>query len=186
LRRRFPTLVLALALTLPLVFSSTSSAGTVVAMSLNQMIDRADSIFTGRVVGQRAEWNADRTKIHTFVTLEVEDYLKGGTGSRVTTVRLLGGRVGRYIAHLPGNPQFEVGEDVLLFCAGTQARIPSVLGLSLGKFRITADRSGERYIQRDISTLMRKGYSTASRRPGDPVNRYRLADVTERIAEHQR
>lgn len=179
-----PTFVLKSMLACTLVFAPASAfAGTVVAMNLAQMADRADVIFTGRVVGQRAEWNADRTRIHTYVTLEVEDYLKGGTGSRVTTVRLLGGRVGRFIAHVPGTPQFSVGESVLLFCAGTQARMPSVLGLSLGKFTITTDAAGERYVKRDISTLMLKNYSTASRAPGDAVKRYRLADVTARIAE---
>jgi hypothetical protein len=103
----------------------------------------------------------------------------------LATVRLLGGQVGRYISRVPGTPQFGVGEEVLLFCAGHQARIPSVLGLSLGKFTILTGASGERILRRDISTLMLANYSTKSRAPGDPVQRYRLADVAARIAEHQ-
>jgi hypothetical protein len=161
-------------------------AGTVRALNLDQMTDRADLIFTGRVVGKRAEWNTERTRIYTYVTFEVDSYLKGGNDSRLATVRLLGGQVGRYIAHLPGTPQFVVGEEVLLFCAGEHARIPSVLGLSLGKFTITTNTAGERILKRDISTLMLASYSTQSRRPGDPVRRYRLSEVTARIAEYQR
>lgn len=160
-------------------------AGTVRALSLDQMTDRANLIFTGRVVGKRAEWNAERTRIYTYVTFEVDSYLKGGGDARLQTVRLLGGQVGRYIAHLPGTPQFVVGEEVLLFCAGDRARIPSVLGLSLGKFTITTNTAGERILKRDISTLMLANYSTRSRRPGDPVRRYSLSDVTTRIAEYQ-
>jgi len=164
----------------------TAEAGTVRAMNLEQMTDRADMIFTGRVVGKRAEWNAERTRIYTYVTFEVETYLKGDNEARVATVRLLGGQVGRYLAHLPGTPRFGIGEEVLLFCAGQQARIPSVLGLSLGKFTIARNADGERILKRDISTLMLANYSTKTRKPGDPVRRYRLSDVAARIAEHQR
>ena len=168
------------------VMRGSALAGTVRAMNLEQMTDRADLIFTGRVVGKRAEWNAERTRIFTFVTFEVDNYLKGGNDARLTTVRLLGGQIGRYIALLPGTPQFSVGEEVLLFCAGEQARIPSVLGLSLGKFTISTRSDGERILKRDISTLMLANYDTRSRQPGDPVRRYRLSDVATRIAEHQR
>jgi len=163
-----------------------AEASTVRAMNLEQMTDRADMIFTGRVVSMRAEWNAERTRIYTYVTFEVDRYLKGGNDARVATVRLLGGKVGRYVSHLPGTPQFGIGEEVLLFCAGQQARIPSVLGLSLGKFTISTTMDGERILRRDISTLMLANYNTKSRKPGDPVQRYRLADVAALIAEHQR
>lgn len=161
-------------------------ASTVRAMNLEQMTDRADMIFTGRVASLRADWNAERTRIYTYVTFEVDDYLKGGNGADIATVRLLGGKVGRYVSLLPGTPQFGIGEEVLLFCAGRQARIPSVLGLSLGKFTITTAASGERMLRRDISTLMLANYNTKSRKPGDPVRRYRLSDVVARIEEHQR
>ena len=164
-----------------------AEAGTVLAMNLEQMTDRADMIFVGRVVGQRAEWSADRTRIYTYVTFEVDRYLKGGAGgSRQTTVRLLGGRVGPYLAKVTGMPQFTEGEDVLLFCAGAAARMPTVLGMSLGKFTIATDGEGERIVRRDISTLMLANYRTDSRKPGDPVNRYLLADVEGRIHGHLR
>ena len=161
-------------------------AGSVVAHNLEQMTDRADLIFVGHVVGKRAEWNADRTRIYTLVTFEVDDYLKGGNATRVTTVRLLGGQVGRYLAMVPGTPQFGIGEEVLLFCAGSGARIPSVLGLSLGKFSITTDRGGERIVKRDISTLMVANHDTRARKPGDPISRYRLTDIRTRIEGYQR
>ena len=134
------------------------------------MTDRANLIFTGKVVGQRAEWNAERTRIYTYVTFQVERYLKGGSSAELATVRLLGGQVGPYRAVVPGTPQFELGEDVLLFCAGEGVSIPTVLGLSLGKFAIATDAGGERIVKRDISTLMVANHNTAARRPGDPVH----------------
>jgi len=166
-----------------LVPAAQAGASTVVAMTLEQMSERAESIFLGRVTGTRADWNAERTRIYTYVTLEVDRYLKGGSGSSVATVRLLGGRVGAYLAMVPGTPQFDMGEDVLLFCAGGGARIETVLGMSLGKFTITADASGEKFVKRDISGLMLANHRTDARKPGDPVTRYRLSEVESRIQE---
>lgn len=170
-----------------LSIGTSAQAGTVLAMNLEQMTDRADMIFVGRVTGRRADWSADRTRIYTYVTFEVSRYLKGGaSGSRQTTVRLLGGQVGPYLVRVPGMPQFSEGEEVLLFCTGAGARIPTVLGMSLGKFTITTDAAGERIVRRDISTLMLANYRSDSRKPGDPVHRYQLADVEGRIHEYLR
>ena len=174
-------------LALLLLFPATqAAASTVVAMTLEQMSERAESIFLGRVTGTRADWNAERTRIYTYVTLEVDRYLKGGSDSKVATVRLLGGRVGPYLAMVPGTPPFDRGEEVLLFCAGGGARIPTVLGLSLGKFTIVADASGEKIVKRDISGLMLANHRSDARKPGDPVTRYRLSEVESRIQESVR
>lgn len=172
--------ILALLLLVP---AGRAAASTVVAMSLEQMSERAETIFVGRVTGTRADWNAERTRIYTYVTFEVDRYLKGGGDSKVATVRLLGGRVGPYLAMVPGTPRFDMGEEVLLFCAGGGARIPAVVGMSLGKFTIVTDASGEKVVKRDISGLMLANYRTDSRKPGDPVTRYRLSEVESRIQE---
>jgi hypothetical protein len=165
------------------VAGSSASAATVVAMSLEQMSDRADAIFVGRVEGIRSDWNAERTRIYTYVTFEVDRYLKGGRGGRLETVRLLGGQVGPYLAMVPGTPQFVEGEEVLVFQVGGGARIPTVLGLSMGKFSIVRDPSGETMVKRDISSLMLANHRTDSRKPGDPLSRYRLGEVESKIRE---
>jgi hypothetical protein len=160
---------------------SHADAATVEAMTLNDMAQRAQMIVIGRVVGLRADWNARRTRIYTYVTLEVERFLKGGAGEREITVRHWGGEVGAFRSLVPGSPQFVVGEEVLLFCAGTRARVPTVLGLALGKFTITRDRQGTRILRRDISGLVLANYRSDSRPVGSPPTRYRLSDVESRI-----
>jgi hypothetical protein len=166
-----------------LLSASQAAASTVVAMTLPQMSERAESIFIGRVTGTRAEWTSDRSRIYTYVTLDVDRYLKGGSGSRMATVRVLGGRVGPYLAMVPGSPVFDLGEEVLLFCAGGGARVPTVLGMALGKFTIAADASGEKVLKRDISGLVLANHRTDARKPGDPVTRFRLSEVEAQIRE---
>ena len=156
-------------------------AATVEAMTLDEMSQRAEAIVVGRVMGSRAEWNAPRTRIYTYVTFEVERFLKGGAGDREITIRLWGGQVGGFTSLVPGTPQFVDGEEVLLFCSGSRARVPTVLGLSLGKFTITRDAAGEKILKRDISGLVLKNYRTDSRPLGAPPTRYRLSDVEARI-----
>lgn len=179
---------IALALTFTLLgLAPRTDAATVVAMNLEQMTDRSEMIFIGRVVGERADWSSDRRQIYTHVSFEVERYLKGGTEARTATVRLLGGRVGPYLVRLPGTPAFEPDEEVLLFCAGGgPAALPTVLGLSLGKFTVTRDAAGEAVVKRDISSLVLASYRTDSREPGELVHRYRLDDIEARIREYAR
>lgn len=171
------------AATLLMAAGSTRSAAaaTVEAMTLEQMARRADAIFIGKAVGSRTEWNVERTRIYTYVTFEVERFLKGGAGEREMTIRLLGGRVGAFTSMVPGTPRFLEGEEVLLFCAGARARIPTVLGLSLGKFTLRRDAAGQRILKRDISGLMLRNYRTDSRPVGAPPTRYRLSEVEARI-----
>jgi len=156
-------------------------AATVEPMTLDQMTQRAEAIFVGQVVGSRAQWNTQRTRIYTYVTLEVERFLKGGGSGREMTIRLWGGQVGPYTSIIPGTPQFIKGEDVLLFCNGSGARVPTLLGLSLGKFTITRDATGEQILKRDISGLVLANYRTDSRPVGTLPTRYRLSEVEARI-----
>jgi hypothetical protein len=132
-------------------------------------------------VSSRADWNIQRTRIYTYVTFEVERFIKGGAGDHEVTIRLWGGQVGGFTSVVPGTPQFAAGEEVLLFCAGSQARIPTVLGLSLGKFTIKRDSTGEAVLKRDISGLILANYRTDSRPVGTPPVRYRLSEVEARI-----
>jgi hypothetical protein len=156
-------------------------AATVEPLSMDEMAQRAEMIFVGRVIGSRADWNTQRTRIYTYVTLEVERFIKGGGGDNQITIRLWGGRVGGFTSVVPGTPQFTRGEEVLLFCAGSGARIPTVLGLSLGKFTLKSDATGDAVLKRDISGLVFANYRTDSRPVGAPTVRFRLSEVEARI-----
>jgi len=155
---------------------------TVEAMTLEEMARRADMIFIGRSIGSRADWNAQHTRIYTHTNFVVEHFLKGGAGERSMTIRLWGGQVGPFRAIIPGTPNFTNGEEVLLFCVGSGARIPTLLGLSMGKFTLTVNDAGERILKRDISGLILVNYRTDSLKAGMPPTRYLLSEVESRIA----
>ncbi len=168
-----------------LTASVPANGATVEAMTLEEMAQRADLIFVGRAVGSRAYWNVQRTRIYTYTTFQVERFIKGGTGGgsgeEQVTLRLWGGELGPMRSIVPGTPQFATGEEVLLFCVGSGARIPTLLGLALGKFTLTRDDAGETMLKRDISGLVLANYRTNSQPAGTPPTRYRLSDVEARI-----
>ena len=162
--------------------TSSASASTVEAMSLAQMSERAQMIFTGRVLEQRTGWNAARTRLYTYTTFEVDRYLKGGVGAERVTIRVWGGQVGQYRMMVSGAPSFGIGEEVLLFCGGGGAQMLSPLGLSLGKFTLSTDAAGERVVKRDIRGLMFTGHRSDATPLGKPVHQFSLAEVESAIA----
>ena len=169
-------------ISLVLVPGTKSEGATVEAMTLEEMAQRADMIFIGRSIGSRADWNAQHTRVYTHTTFEVERFLKGGAGERSMTVRLWGGQVGPLRSIVPGTPDFTNGEQVLLFCVGSGARVPTLLGLALGKFTLSVDDAGERILKRDISGLILVNYRTDSVQAGTPPTRFLLSEVESRIS----
>ena len=136
---------------------------TVRYLPLDEMATRADQIFTGEVVGVTSQMNARGTGIYTFVTIAVDEYLKGGRRS-VLTLRILGGEAEGYRLTVPGSPTFSLGEEVLVFTDGGAGRIPTVLGMAAGKFALKRDRAtGEQILERSLAGL------TLQDSRGDPV-----------------
>ena len=144
----------ATALVLSLLAPGGATASTVEFVPLGEMAQRADQILTGRVVGVRSQLSARRTSIHTFVTIEVDEWFKGGRSGPVVTLRVLGGEAEGYRLLVAGAPSFEVGEEVLVFTDGGAGRIPTVFGLGQGKFRLERDAAtGRRKLSRSLAGL---------------------------------
>ena len=151
---------------LALALAGMLEASTVRFLPLDQMAVRADQIFTGEVVGVASQLNARRDGIFTFVTIEVDEYLKGGRRA-VLTLRFLGGEAEGYRLTVPGSPEFHLGEEVLVFTDGAAGRIPTVLGMAAGKFRLGRDPStGERLLERSLRGLNLEDSSGTRVTPG--------------------
>ena len=146
---------------LVLALAAMLEASTVRFLPLDEMAVRADQIFTGEVVGIASQMNARRNGIFTFVTIEVDEYLKGGRRG-VLTLRFLGGEAEGYRLTVPGSPEFHLGEEVLVFTDGGAGRIPAVFGMAAGKFRLGRDPvTGERLLERSLEGLILEDSSGA-------------------------
>ncbi len=134
-----PGLVLALTVT-PAVPS------VLLPADLADLTVEARTIVYGRVADVSPRWVSGRRRIERAVTLEALDVVKGAPARRLT-IRVAGGRLGRYRSILVGAPVFRAGEEVVLFLGSHEGYGTYVLGLNQGVFRVSADRgTGRRMV----------------------------------------
>ena len=123
------------------LLASQARATVLVPADLSELARDAQVIARGQVVGVAARWTDDRRTIETIVTLEAETYLKGQLGEMLQ-FRVPGGALGRLRNIIVGAPQFAVGQRVVVFLGANGPRVPYILGLNQGVFRIGVSSSG--------------------------------------------
>jgi hypothetical protein len=140
--------------------STPASATTAVRLSNDAMAAAADIIAVGTAIDVQAAWEG-RTLV-TVVTLKVNESLKGNAGATLS-VALPGGvdanrRVPVAMTYA-GAPSIAIGEEVFVFLSrdeDVQSGL-TVVGFSQGKFSIVTDPAGNRFVSRDLTTLMLDG-----------------------------
>lgn len=116
-------------------------ATVLVPADLAELARDARVIVRGQVVSVDGRWADGRRGIETVVTLEAEAYLKGEMG-RLVQFRVPGGTMGRYRNIVMGAPQFSPGQRVVVFLGANGPRVPFLLGLSQGVYRLGVAASG--------------------------------------------
>lgn len=113
---------------------------------LRSLSESADVIITGKVTEQKSEWNADRTRIFTMVTLAVEDVLKGTAFQNKIIITHPGGEIGEVGEVYSHVPRFFDDESVLLFLKRDKDNVSyKVLEGEAGKISLTVDKlTGEK------------------------------------------
>ena len=136
---------------IPFVLLAICAAGTfahatvLVPAEFREIVNGSEIIAYGRVVDATPEWSDDRKRIDTVVTFEVGTWLKGGPGDTLT-FKVPGGRIGRYKSVTVGAPEFEVGDEAVLFLKSTGADRPFVFGLNQGVYRVRLESGTARRI----------------------------------------
>ena len=117
-----------------------ANATTVVPPTFEEMAERAELVFVGKVVGSEAEWQVAGTNeaIFTLVEFYTEEILKG-TAAASVKLRFLGGTVGGATLEVVGVPQFKAGDRVLLFVEGNGVQFCPLVGVYHGKFGVQKD-----------------------------------------------
>jgi hypothetical protein len=116
------------------------SATIVVALDLVQLVQGADTVVAGRVVGV-SPVRVEGRFTDSLITLEPGMVLKGDAQSAVV-FRVPGGDVGRYRTIVVGAPVLRAGDDVVVFLAGSAPQIPHVVGFNQGVLPIMRDDLG--------------------------------------------
>src|SRR5438128_967529 len=132
---------------LGLLVLTRTHATTVVPPTFEEMTDRAELVFVGKVVELKAEWQVAGTNqaIFTLVEFHTEEILKG-TAAASIRLRFLGGMVGGVSLEVVAVPKFEAGDRVLLFVEGNGVQFCPLVGVYHGKFAVRKDDKSGRDI----------------------------------------
>jgi len=140
--------IVALTLFLPLLLWSQPAT-----MQTDQLIRESDVIVVGAVGALKSEWNADRSRIQTVVTIRVDETVKGSVQGGSLTVVVPGGEVdgvGEWYSH---TARFQDTEQVVVFAKKDQKGVMRVTGGEHGKFLVKAGTDAGSKIIPNVGTL---------------------------------
>lgn len=150
-------------------------ASVVVLMNLEELVDASDSIVQAVVEHVESRWE-DR-QIFTYIAVRIDEPLKGNR-TRTLMIRQLGGQVGSLVATVPGMPEFEAGDQVIIFLKDSADGTFQVVGMNQGRYVIA-----ENYAVSNLSgvDLMnpKNGVVTGMSR----VRRVQVEEFKDRIRE---
>jgi Matrixin len=132
-----------------LIASQPAAASGVPKWSLKQLAGFADVVVVARVDEIAPAWDPDSRSIYTFVTVTVNQALKGSVPQERIVIKQLGGRVGQVGLHVSDQADFHVGEKALLFLE-VRPRDGTLYTSALwqGKWTVEDDWDGERLVTR--------------------------------------
>lgn len=138
------------------------------ALSLDELVESSDRVVVATVLSNESRWNDEHTRIYTYTTVRVEEYLKGsGAAGDTLVIRTLGGAVGETGLHVEGAPVFRAGDKEVIFltAAAPGEETVGVKGWNQGRFKVLTHpdtgqemvvrmMAGTRMVQKDGQNAM--------------------------------
>lgn len=123
----------------PAIVSPPMALSQSVALSTEDLAQRADVVVVGKVTEVRSEWSGDRSRIYSTVTVLVDEHIKGDKAQQSVVIATLGGEidgVGEVYSH---TARFKADEHVIVFAATDRQGQLRVVGGDEGKLTVTKD-----------------------------------------------
>ena len=163
---RAPWLSLAFAIVYFAFRIDVASATVLLPADFATIVTGSPVIVHGRVVEVRSLITGPRRTIESVVTLSVIDTLRGDP-ARTILFRVPNGQVGRYRRIVVGAPEFEEGDEVVVFLEARAPAIPTLFGLSQGVYRVVRDANAQALVT--PPPVMARGIGAVRVVRGDPV-----------------
>lgn len=124
------------------VVSSTAYATSVVEITLEEMLQNSALVFEGRVIDVQVRENANRV-IHTQITFEIDDVIKGEVKGRKITLGFLGGELGGRKLSIADMQMPVLNERGIYFVESpARKQVHPLYGWSQGHLRLEQDAAG--------------------------------------------
>ena len=131
-----------------LVLAGAAFAATVQRLDFAGLTHLSTHVVTGRVLSSAPQWTPDGLAVVTLHQVSVASAWKGEVGDTLS-VRTPGGRMGDYVMTMPGAPELQAGDTVLLFLERNDQGSFDVVSLAQGSFRVGAAPDGTFVVTRD-------------------------------------
>jgi signal peptidase I len=129
--------------------------------SLERLSTGSEKIVVGDVVGMESRYLEPGQGIHTFVTIRVEEIVKGDVGDEIV-LRVPGGTVGDATMVVEHAPYFDVGEKVLVFVTRQVDGQDIVYNADNGKYTVEDGIVLEKEVPLDNFLLVIRAYLDGS------------------------
>jgi hypothetical protein len=173
-----------------LLIACSAVATTVIPPSFDELVSRAEMIFQGSVTDVRSEWTGEGAQRHimSYVTLKVEDAIKGNPGATVT-LRMLGGTVGGETMEVTDAPKFKVGDRDILFVENNGTQFVPLVGIMHGRFRLKKDATGQDAVFTNegspLSDVTQLGRNEAAASAGRALSKQEFRQAIQSKAQEQ-
>lgn len=125
---------------------SYGNASSVREISLDEMLQQSQFVFEGTVTAIEARENSKK-RIHTHVTFEINDIIKGEYSSNIITLSFLGGTVGDVTMAVSDMRVPQKGEHGIYFVESLERlQVNPLYGWSQGHFIVERDATGSERI----------------------------------------
>jgi Putative Ig domain/Ig-like domain from next to BRCA1 gene/Matrixin len=164
--------------------AQSSFATTVIIPSDDDMIVGARAIVRARVLSVGSSFDEQQNRIFTYITLRVQEVLKGQISERKIVIKEEGGQTALRGSKIYGTPEFTPNENVLLYLDTWADGSLRVHEYFLGKFTISEDLTTHRLtVVRaavDANVVVLNG-SESAQATGAATDRMELSAYTEMV-----
>lgn len=122
-------------------------------MDLRSLTSTSGRILHGTVVTRWSAWDDSRRHIWTHYQIAVSEVLKG-IPQTTFTLSEPGGIVGDTGMSISGVPQFEIGDEVVVFSFRTPAGYWRVRGFGQGKFNVITSANGAKTVRNSPGSIV--------------------------------
>jgi hypothetical protein len=129
--------------------TATLHSTVMLPMFMDDLAGSSQTVVLGTITGKRTEWGPDRRMIFTVYSVAPQQYLKGSLGNSFE-LREPGGELdgeGFYVASVP---QYQVGQEAVLFVWTDRAGQHQVTAFDQGSVPVVVDAGGARQAARQI------------------------------------
>jgi len=137
--KRYSAISIALLL---MLIVSYGEAASVREVSIDEMLQKSQLVFEGTAVAFEVRENAPK-RIHTYVSFEIKDIIKGEYPSNIIKLRFLGGTMGNVTMTVSDMRLPQKGEHGIYFVESLErSQVNPLYGWSQGHFVVEHDPTG--------------------------------------------